>query len=136
MTTPSDKSGRAATLIPYARSILQAMKENGYRGTVWDDVLNEYEKATAPLPETGTHTDHPLRHFDRTCPACTEGDTPRPGRPVMEEGNLSGWSVYVTSLERYTDQLEQLYGAACLQLQARGDKAVALSAKPLSGVKK
>lgn len=32
-------------------------------------------KRKAALPEIGTHTDHPLRHFDRTCPACTEGDT-------------------------------------------------------------
>lgn len=35
-------------------------------------------------PESGTHTDHPLRHFDRTCPACTEGDTPRTDAPACD----------------------------------------------------
>ena len=94
-----------------------------------------YERATAPLPECVTCNDDPavcatvpgLRHCEKANREPT-GETPRPARPVMEEGNLSGWSVYVTSLERYTDQLEQLYGAACLQLQARGDASVALSA--------
>lgn len=49
MNTPADKDER---LIEYARSILRAMKDNGYTGTVWDDVLNRYENAII-RPECG-----------------------------------------------------------------------------------
>lgn len=45
--------------------------------------------ALAALPEIGTHTDHPLRHFDRTCPACTEGDTPRTDAEARAEAVIA-----------------------------------------------
>lgn len=86
------------------------------------------DETRAPLPETGKRTGkcgawaegliehkycdlefgHPGPHSYQRAPAeaASAGDTPRPARPVMSEGNLSGWSVYVTSLERYIDQLE------------------------------
>lgn len=87
------------------------------------------DETRAPLPELGTNNaagqsegtqdaglpdagrqeqaDAALSPGRPAGPAAPTGETPRPARPVMEEGNLSGWSVYVTSLERYTDQLER-----------------------------
>lgn len=63
---------------------------------VWTkiDVIREKQKRKpkgSPLPEyaarsplstsrpTETHTDHPLRHFDRTCPACLAENQEEPG---------------------------------------------------------
>ena len=33
------------------------------------------EKRPKPEPAAPTHSDHPLRHWDRTCPACTAAST-------------------------------------------------------------
>lgn len=63
----------------------------------------------AGLPDAGRQeqADAALSPGRPAGPAAPTGETPRPARPVMEEGNLSGWSVYVTSLERYADAVER-----------------------------
>ena len=41
-----------------------------YDGGGWEPFFT-----APPLPEPA-HSDHPMRHYDRTCPACNEGATP------------------------------------------------------------
>jgi hypothetical protein len=58
--------------------------------------------------ESQTHTDHPSRHWDRTCPACVaeagEQDVPEPLMKIIREKFTSGNSVAV---ERITLKLSE-----------------------------
>lgn len=75
-----------------------------------------YERATAPLPETGTHTDHPLRHFDRTCPACTPADAKASLRRVVAFGGGDGYGQDKWNL-RMAQCIEDLEVALASQIE-------------------
>lgn len=70
----------------YASKYAQVVIPNkGTEQTAWD----AWQAALAASPATtqAVHSDHPLRHWDRTCPACiaekAEAEPAAPAQPVM-----------------------------------------------------
>ena len=62
-----DEIDRLDTLLREAQGVIEKMIDGPHRGAPWGDML---DKIDAALAKPIAHTDHPLRHFDRTCPAC------------------------------------------------------------------
>ena len=72
-------------------------------------------------PEKPAHTDHPMRHHDRTCPACQKDDVEpvaylawRDGKPCWDEDCVCQDAVYPvdedddrTSMPVYTHPVKQ-----------------------------
>ena len=60
---------------------------------------------------TMTHTDHPMRHFDRTCPGCAENEMTY----ELPEPEYLGWDyerLLVKPIRGYTaDQLQAAFQA-------------------------
>lgn len=87
--------------------VMRAMAKDGKCGPVawiqsplaFPDGTNLYVRS--PSADAATHTDHPLRHWDRTCPACiAESAAQADARDAVLEEWISVSGPWVYALER------------------------------------
>ena len=66
-----------------------------------------------PAEGTPSHTDHPLRHYDRTCPGCQAEVTPVEGTPRVPSNHVVKVEFFSNGdlLTKYADGTDELFDA-------------------------
>ena len=97
-----------ADLINLAKDLERAVRPEAVATREEPSMLGP-ECVLGPLPDVA-HTDHPLRHFDRTCPACVEGartDVHTISASTPASSAAKGPAQLVEVLDDIEDYLEQ-----------------------------
>jgi hypothetical protein len=74
---------------------------------------------SAPAQDSAAHTDHPLRHWDRTCPACNAG-VEEYGRHAYDQGFRDGISAGQRDREALRHDIER-HVKTCAELATENE---------------